>query len=200
MGAIFGRGKKKRGGKLLIDQPFTARQAVNTIGDFVKDPKSTVGFGVRKGLPAKYKGGGKLLIDQPFTARQAVNTIGDFVKDPKSTVGFGTVGYPVASSRGGYGVVGYGDAKRRGRPPKSGLGIATQSKAYRTAMRINQGGLEIDKPVIANAPVSKYKTNPKVAPSSKMMTLSPYQNVNSPAMNPFVPKSSYQQGGVNLNC
>ena len=67
------------GGRLLIDEPFTARQAVSTIGDFVKDPKKSLGFGV----------GGTLLIDQPFTARQAVNQIGNFVKDPKGMLGFG---------------------------------------------------------------------------------------------------------------
>ena len=76
-------GKAARGGTLLIDQPFTARQAVNTIGSFVKDPKATVGFGAASG--------GTLLIDQPFTTRQAVNTVGNFVKDPKSTIGFGAV-------------------------------------------------------------------------------------------------------------
>jgi len=42
-------GKAVRGGTLLIDQPFTARQAVNTTGDFFKDPKSTIGFGVSHG-------------------------------------------------------------------------------------------------------------------------------------------------------
>jgi hypothetical protein len=46
----FGMKKKgKRGGKLLIDQPFTVRGAVNTTGDFFKDPKGTIGFGMKKG-------------------------------------------------------------------------------------------------------------------------------------------------------
>ena len=40
-----GKRLKSRGGRLLIDEPFTARQAVNTIGDFAKDPKGTIGFG-----------------------------------------------------------------------------------------------------------------------------------------------------------
>ena len=74
--------KAVRGGRLLIDEPFTTRQAVNAIGSFVKDPKGTIGFGA----------GGRLLIDEPFTTRQAVNTIGDFVKDPKGTLGFGFEG------------------------------------------------------------------------------------------------------------
>jgi len=92
-GAVKQAVKHLMGGTALIDQPFTTRQAVNTIGNFVKDPKGTVGFGAH---------GGTLLIDQPFTARQAVNTIGNFVNDPKGTVGFGL--------------------KRRGRPPKAMTG------------------------------------------------------------------------------
>jgi hypothetical protein len=81
------------GGTLLIDQPFTARQAVNSTGNFFKDPKGTIGFGSMPTIPNQYKGrphtGGTLLIDQPFTARQAVNATGDFFKDPKGTIGFG---------------------------------------------------------------------------------------------------------------
>ena len=72
-------GRGKRGGRLLIDEPFTARQAVDTTGRFVKDPAKTLGFG------------GRLLIDEPFTARQAVDTTGRFVKDPAKTIGFGKV-------------------------------------------------------------------------------------------------------------
>ena len=67
--------KAARGGKLLIDQPFTVRQAADTVGQLFKSVR-----------------GGKLLIDQPFTARQAVNTVGNFVNDPKGTIGFGFEG------------------------------------------------------------------------------------------------------------
>jgi cytochrome c553 len=94
---MAGRGKRgKRGGTLLIDQPFTARQAVDTTGRFVKDPAKTLGFGFEGPLPSdkrkKPRGlGGTLLIDQPFTARQAVDTMGRFVKDPAKTIGFGKV-------------------------------------------------------------------------------------------------------------
>ena len=86
---------KYRGGTALIDQPFTARQAVDTMGRFVKDPSKTLGFGFEGPLPSDKrktlpKGlGGTLLIDQPFTARQAVDTMGRFVKDPSKTLGFG---------------------------------------------------------------------------------------------------------------
>jgi len=73
------------GGTALIDQPFTARQAVDTSGRFIKDPAKTLGFGMQ---------GGTALIDQPFTARQAVDTTGRFIKDPAKTVGFGMRGRP----------------------------------------------------------------------------------------------------------
>lgn len=42
------KGSSLAGGTLLIDQPFTARQAVNTAGSFIKDPAKTVGFGLKK--------------------------------------------------------------------------------------------------------------------------------------------------------
>jgi len=58
MNEMFGHEMKalKKGGTLLIDQPFTARQAVNTTGNFFKDPAKTVGFGMKKG-----KKGGALI-------------------------------------------------------------------------------------------------------------------------------------------
>lgn len=85
---LLGEGKKKKGGTLLIDQPVTTRQIVNTTGNFFKNPSKTLGFGsMPSNLPGRY--GGTLLIDQPFTTRQAVNTTGSFIKDPKGTLGFG---------------------------------------------------------------------------------------------------------------
>lgn len=74
---IQGMGRKRRGGTLLIDQPFTVRQAVNSTGNLIKDPKGTLGFG------------GTLLIDEPVTAREIVNTTGNFIKNPAKTLGFG---------------------------------------------------------------------------------------------------------------
>jgi hypothetical protein len=65
----------KRGGRLLIDEPMTARQIVNTAKDLALDPLGTIGFGK----------GGRLLIDEPFTTRQAVN----LALDPLTTLGFG---------------------------------------------------------------------------------------------------------------
>jgi hypothetical protein len=51
----IGFGMKKKGGRLLIDEPITTRQVVNTAGDFIKNPASALGFGM------KYNKGGALL-------------------------------------------------------------------------------------------------------------------------------------------
>lgn len=92
------RGRPRKGGTLLIDQPFTARQAVNTTGNFFKNPSKTLGFGVRedimgnqsvRAIQGRGTRGGTLLIDQPVTTRQIVNTTGNFFKNPSKTLGFG---------------------------------------------------------------------------------------------------------------
>lgn len=91
-----------------------------------------------------------------------------------------------------------GTGRPRGRPRKNGGALATMSKPFQQALRLNKntyglslGGFSSD----ANLPVSDFKTNPRVQPSSREMTLSPYQLMSSPAMNPFVPTYSYQAGG-----
>jgi hypothetical protein len=90
-----------------------------------------------------------------------------------------------------------GAGARRGRPRKVGgeLG-AVMSAPYKNAMRLNFGGLTRSA-VVDNAPLTSFnQVNPKVRPSSTEMTLSPYQSVNSPAMNPFIPAYYTQQGGT----
>ena len=37
-----------RGGRILIDEPITTRQIVNTTGDFFKNPSKTLGFGAKR--------------------------------------------------------------------------------------------------------------------------------------------------------
>ena len=91
-----------------------------------------------------------------------------------------------------------GTGIRRGRPPKLGGAVAQLSKPFKQALRLNKGtyGLELGGfSADHNAPVSKFSTNPRVRPSSDEMTLSPYQQMSSPAMNPFVPKTYRQEGG-----
>lgn len=90
-----------------------------------------------------------------------------------------------------------GAGARRGRPRKVGgeLG-AVMSAPYKNAMRLNFGGLTRAS-VVSNAPLTSFnQVNPKVKPSSTEMTLSPYQSINSPAMNPFIPAYYTQQGGT----
>ena len=87
--------------------------------------------------------------------------------------------------------------RRRGRPPKKvGGDLASVSMPYKNALRNNFNGLTLNNNVIDNAPISDYHTNPKVRASSTQMTLSPYQGINSPAMNPFIPTNYQQMGGT----
>ena len=55
----------RRGGTLLIDQPFTARQAVDTGGRFFKDPAKTVGFGLHARKLKMSRGGALLQAGTP---------------------------------------------------------------------------------------------------------------------------------------
>lgn len=87
--------------------------------------------------------------------------------------------------------------RRRGRPRKVGGDLASVSMPYRQALRNNFNGLILNNSVQQQTPpASKYGTNPNVRPSSTSMTLSPYQGIHSPAMNPFVPTSYAQMGGT----
>jgi hypothetical protein len=91
-----------------------------------------------------------------------------------------------------------GTGRPRGRPRKNGGALAMMSKPYKQALKLNKStyGLELGGFSTDNAPVSSFSTNPRVRPSSSEMTLSPYQNMSSPAMNPFVPTTYRQEGGT----
>jgi hypothetical protein len=87
--------------------------------------------------------------------------------------------------------------RRRGRPRKiKGGDLASVSKPFRKALKNNFNGLVLSNIVNNNQPVSKFRVNPRVRPSSTEMTLSPYQSMSSPAMNPFIPTSYTQEGGT----
>jgi len=90
---------------------------------------------------------------------------------------------------------GYGIKRGRGRPRKITGDGAKNSAAFKRALKNNFNGLELGGFSADNAPVSKFDTNPRVKQSSTEMTLSPYQRMDSPAMNPFVPTSYKQEGG-----
>jgi len=90
-----------------------------------------------------------------------------------------------------------GDGVRpRGRPRKLVGSGATDSSAYKRALAVNYNGLTLTSADAPNKPVSSFATNSIVRPSSDEMTLSPFQGINSPAMNPFIPKYYTQQGGT----
>lgn len=92
--------------------------------------------------------------------------------------------------------MGMGMKRGRGRPRKSGGSLASSSSAYKKALSRNFNGLTLTGDTEPNKPVSSFKTNPKVQESSTQMTLSPYQRMDSPAMNPFIPTSYTQMGGT----
>ena len=92
--------------------------------------------------------------------------------------------------------IGIGIKRGRGRPRKVGGSVASASSAYQQALRTNFNGLSLQPAVANNAPVSNFKLNPRVRPSPTEMTLSPYQRLDSPAMNPFIPTSYTQMGGT----
>ena len=113
----------------------------------------------------------------------------------------GPVGAIVGSTMGKYAgkeineSIGLG-MKKRGRPSKVGGALASSSKAYQKALQNNFDGLVLNNASINNEKISNFKVNPRVRPSSDQMTLSPYARMDSPAMNPFIPKTSVEVGGT----
>lgn len=83
--------------------------------------------------------------------------------------------------------------RMRGRP-KKGTG-AMMSAPFKKAMKMNLNGLELNNVSSSNAPISKFTVDRRVKPASDLPTMSPYQNVSAPAMNPFIPKTYVQEGG-----
>ena len=157
-----------------LDRTFTSPQAIST-----------------------YKTIGRHAIEQgiPLATTLASMALGD----PTGMSGamLGNVAQEYASRRYSNGT-GMMNSIKRGRPPKLGGAVAQMSKPFKQALRLNKatyglelGGFSADN----NAPISKFSVNPRVRPSSDEMTLSPYQMMSSPAMNPFVPKTYRQEGG-----
>ena len=156
------------------------------------NPMEQMGFGVNRLKKATRWEGfanktGRDAIDMGAKAGRAYyNTM-----SPMEQMGFGLYGY--GAMRPAVMPPGYGLSKV---PPKLGKGVATRSRVYRTAMRRNMG-VDIDNAAIAKPPGGRY--NSLVKPASRVMTMSPYQGTNSPAMHPFVPMTAYQNSGVSYN-
>jgi hypothetical protein len=161
----------------------TIRDGIDTAGKAGRVYKKTMGgFGVNRLKKAeRWEGFANK------TVRDAIDTAGK-------------AGRVYNKTMGGFGLYGYGmEFKPAVMPrsePKLGKGVATRSKVYRTAMRRNMG-VDIDNASIAKPPGGRY--NSAVKPVSSVMTMSPYQGTNSPAMHPFVPMTAYQNSGVSYN-
>jgi len=88
---------------------------------------------------------------------------------------------------------------------KKGRG-ATQSQAFKQALKNNYGGLKLTNAIMDNVSVADAermgaRMSANVKPSqietpSDYGFMSPYQRMDSPAMNPFVPTTYLQQGGT----
>jgi hypothetical protein len=181
----------------ILDEKFS-------INDIKRTGKELFGKGKRKGMGLY---GGNIFDDIASSARQTFSpATGDRIASelihrgiPLATAGLtgavvgGITGNPLAGRAAGMTVGQYaGDqlANEVGRKTGRGMDFNTAlSKPYTNAMLY---GKRMKTP---NESVSKFNTNARVKASSDEMTLSPYQKMTSPAMNPFVPKYAFQQGG-----
>jgi hypothetical protein len=156
-------------------------------------------------------------LDKTFTSPQAMNTyrtIGRHAIEQgiplATTLASMALGDPTGMSGAMVGNVaqeyaskgysrGTGIPRPRGRPRKVGGASAMLSAPYRQALKLNKNtyGLSLGNfSTESNAPLSAFETDKRVRPSSTEMTLSPYQSLSSPAMNPFVPTYATQAGGT----
>jgi hypothetical protein len=165
----------KHGAKMSARE--AKRMAIEAVDDYADEhlPPEQKKI-VENALAGKYKNAKDLIYDVAD-----VNPMGKTIKQVAQT-------YDTFS--------GIGLKRGRGRPRKDmiGTGVA-MSRAYKKALKANYSGLELNNVANDNKPVSQYKVNPRVKPSSEEMTLSPYQSSTSPAMNPFVPTNYFQEGG-----
>lgn len=113
-----------------------------------------------------------------------------------SLIGQPELGFAAGEMLGQMGTkaIGSGVRTHRGRPMKTGGDLASESGPYKSVMRRYKGimaGTEKIMPAVK----AGARADPDVKPSSKEMTLSPYQTESSPAMHPFTPTSSIEAGG-----
>ena len=154
-----------------------------------------VGKKIVRGLKSAGKHTASALIHHVLPTTLGV--AGEMLGGPAGAIALGSLGGVAAEQIGKK--TGYGMPRPRGRPRKEMLGMgATMSSLYKKALRRNKDtfGVTLSNTTGDNEPISKFSVDPRVRPSSDEMTLSPYQNVTSPAMNPFVPKFYTQQGGT----
>lgn len=223
-GVKRGRGRPRKGGDVIEDLKNVGMTAKKILGNGMSG-RPAKGSPEMKAYMAKIRGmkKGKGAFDfldpnkngvaQAFAPDKVVGGLktGAHYIIPATTSALGgiagtTAGGPVGgvlgSAAGAYAgdqinkQIGVGVKRGRGRPRK-GTGVAS-SKPFKQALALNKMtfGVTLNNSSGVNEPISKFKTDPRVKPSSTEMTLSPYQNIHSPAMNPFVPKSYQQEGGA----
>ena len=169
-----------KGGKVNVAKAFNklAKDTKKTFTspDAMKAYKQMASYAIHDGIPL------------------ATGALSVMAGDPTGTSGafLGRIASDQIGKATGYGL---GIKRGRGRPRKINGEGAKNSIAFKNALKHNFNGLELGGFSEDNAPVSKFDTNPRVKQSSTEMTLSPYQRMDSPAMNPFVPTSYKQEGG-----
>lgn len=169
----------KSGGKLNIGRAFKnfGRQVKSVGREIISNPivKSIAKEVVSKALPALGEAGAMFLGDETgMSGKMAGDKVASLINQK------------------------IGSGRPRGRPRKSGGAIASNSKAYKQAMLLNKATYGVDVSSVGgdNKPLSGFYIDEKIKPSSSEMTLSPYQNITSPAMNPFKPTYYKQEGGT----
>lgn len=186
----IGKAFKKLGSD--IDKGFKKEIARPFVRDVVKPAEKAL---TSKDAMSVYKAIGKHAIEQGIPIATALGSMA--LGDPTGMSGamVGNIAQQYASKAYSDKV---GTGRPRGRPRKNGGALAMMSKPYKQALKLNKStyGLELGGFSTDNAPVSQFSTNPRVRPSSSEMTLSPYQNITSPAMNPFIPTTYRQEGGT----
>lgn len=197
-----------KGATTVASQAITAYTGNPMAGEMFKQTVDRAGEnmiqrGVKKGVNASKKDAMRYAVelvddyvDDNFSGaeRQAIEDAMAGKFEGAADLIYDKVDLPNPRQRG---PVGFGIVKRpRGRPRKNVIGTgANTSKPFKRALKANYGGLQLNNITESNAPIRNFKTDPRVRASSTEMTLSPYQSVSSPAMNPFIPKYYYQEGG-----
>ena len=188
------------GGKLVKGSP----EAKAYMASLRQRKGGKIGDSIKKAFSKSSKA-----IDRTFTSDKALNTykaIGRHAIEQgiplATTLASMALGDPTGMSGAMVGNVAQEYASKgysKGTGARVGGALASNSKPFKQALKMNKltyglelGGFSAD----SNEPVSKFKTNSRVRPSSTEMTLSPYQMMSSPAMNPFVPTYATQAGGT----
>jgi hypothetical protein len=184
--------KKKSGGKVNMDPLGVGKKIRDTFHDAGRQIQNTFTPALGNEIVDDLKLAGHYVL--PATTGAIGSAMGTFVGGPVGGVAGSALGHYAGDEINK--AIGNG-IRRRGRPRKiKGGDLASMSMPFRKALKNNFNGLILSNIVNDNKPLSDYRVNPRVRPSSTEMTLSPYQSMSSPAMNPFIPTTYTQEGGT----